>query len=114
MNKNLKIDISIEGKTTIAKFTGEFDKAGFSDVRGELLGLVSGFKGERLVFDFGRVRFINSEGIGFLMEAYSNLKDNGKQLVIVGANAHVMDVFQTIGLPDLVPLYKSMKDLTDL
>ncbi len=114
MNINLKIEVKIEGKTTVAKFTGEFDKAGFSDVREELMGLISGFKGTRLVFDFTHVRFINSEGIGFLMEAHSNLKDTNQQLVIVGANAHVLDVFQTIGLSDLVPLYKSMKDLTEL
>lgn len=114
MNKNLKIAVAVKGKTTVAKFTGEFDKAGFSDVRDELMTLVSDFKGKRLVFDFSHVTFINSEGIGFLMEAHSNLKDNDQQLVIVGANAHVLDVFQTIGLPDLVPLYKSMKDLTEL
>ena len=92
----------------IVKFKGEFDKAGHSDIKDALDSCVKAFDGKNLVFDFADLKFINSEGIGYLMEIHSHLSKLGKSLVIVGANAHIKDVFQTIGLKDVIPVHKDL------
>lgn len=103
MNKTLKIVTDeLKDDKQVIHFEGDFDKAGFSEVKDEVTELVNEFKGEELTFDFAKLKFINSEGIGFLMEAHTKLSDNGKNFVISKPNAHVKDVFKTVGLTDIV------------
>ena len=83
-------------------------KAGHSDINDELEGIVKGFEGKNLIFDFNRLKFINSEGIGYLMEIHTHLIKKDKKLVIVGLNSHVADVFKTIGINEIIPVYKDL------
>jgi anti-anti-sigma factor len=111
MNKTLIITVSPlnkEKRFQIVDFNGDFDKAGFTDIREQLNGAVKSFVGSKLVFDFTKLKFINSEGIGYLMEVHAHLVKDSKQLIIVGANSHVKDVFGTIGLSEIITLYPSL------
>jgi len=113
MNNTLVINVETlnkEKRFQIIKFDGEFDKAGYTDVREQLNVSVKSFAGSKLVFDFSKLKFINSEGIGYLMEVHAHLVKQDKQLVIVGANDHVKDVFETIGLSEIITLYSSLDD----
>jgi len=112
MQKNLTITTS-EVKNDnhqIIKFRGEFDKAGHSDIREELDDLVQNFAAKTLVFDFSRLKFINSEGIGYLMEIHTHLINKDKKLVILSINKHVEDVFKTIGITEIIPVYEKLED----
>ena len=90
------------------KFSGEFDKAGYTAVREELNDLVKNFGGKSLVFNFSGLKFINSEGIGHLMEIHSFLGKSDKVLAIVGPNAHVKDVFGAVGMDQIMPVHESL------
>ena len=113
MNKTLIITVEPldeEKRYQIVKFDGDFDKAGYTDVREQLNGSVKSFTGSKLVFDFTKLKFINSEGIGYLMEVHAHLVKEDRQLIIAGANAHVKDVFGTIGLSEIITLFPSLDD----
>jgi len=107
MNKNLKLDISeVDDKGfQLVKFIGEFDKVGYDNVRSELNSLVESFSANVLIFDLAQLRFINSEGIGVMMDVSSILSQNSKKLVIVAANNYVNDIFTTMGINDVVESY---------
>jgi len=105
MNQTLNISLDDKNESyQVVKFDGEFDKAGYSDIKDSLKVIVDAFKGKHLIFDFGNLKFINSEGIGYLMELNGHLVKDDKKLAIMKANAHVMDVFSAIGLPDILPV----------
>lgn len=111
MNKTLKVDVGNLNKekgVLIVKFEGEFDKAGFSHVADELNALVKDCPAKILVFDFKNLKFINSEGIGYLMEVHSHLAKVDKRLVVFGVNDHVKDVFKAIGLYDVIEIHESL------
>lgn len=111
MQKTLTVNYGLletDKKRQVFKFVGEFDKAGYTDVRDELNAAVKKFEGKSLVFDFTALKFINSEGIGYLMEVHAHLVKLDKQLVLVGANDHVKDVFETIGISEIIPIYPSL------
>lgn len=101
-------DLDSDKKVQIIKFDGDFDKAGYIEVRDKLNSAVKSFSGISLIFDFSHLKFINSEGIGYLMEVHTHLVRADKRLVIVGANDHVKDVFSTIGIKEIVPLYSDI------
>lgn len=112
MQPTLKISIvPLEDKGYMAvKFDGEFDKAGHGEIREELDKTVKGFSGSVIVFDFTNLKFINSEGIGYLMEIHTHLVNRDKKLVIVGMNNHVADVFKTIGISEIIPVYDTLDE----
>ncbi|MCK9186061.1 STAS domain-containing protein [Candidatus Gracilibacteria bacterium] len=99
-----------EAGDTLVKFNGEFDKAGHDEIREELGNVINNFKGITLVFDLGELKFINSEGIGYFMSIHAHLVKDGKKLVLVGPNAHVADVFNTIGIMQIMPVFNTMND----
>jgi anti-anti-sigma factor len=105
MDPNLNVDIGTpsEGQNhQVIDFNGEFDKAGYTDVKEELNKAIEDFSLKYLVFNFAKLNFINSEGIGYLMEVHTHLVQRDRKLVIVGLNAHVKDVFNTIGMSEII------------
>lgn len=111
MGPNLKIEISKteDGQNyQIIKFVGEFDKAGHTEIREQLNTSVKDFSLKFLIFDFAELKFINSEGIGYLMEIHTHLFQRDRQLVIIGANEHVTDVFKAIGIAEIIPIYTDL------
>lgn len=113
MQKNLDLQIealSLDRNYQIVKFNGEFDKAGHSEIREKLDTEVKSFEGTSLIFDFTNLKFINSEGIGYLMEIHAHLIKNDKRLIIIGLQHNVKDVFETIGISEIIPLYKNLDE----
>lgn len=113
MGPNLSVSVEEPKKGQnyqVVKFMGEFDKAGHTEVREQLDNSVEDFKYKFLIFDFAGLKFINSEGIGYLMEIHTHLVQRDKQLVIIGLNSHVKDVFETIGIAEIIPIYEDLDE----
>ncbi len=109
MEPNLQIrPQELKDDCQVVKFEGEFDKAGHSDISKELDETVKGFEGKVLAFDFSRLKFINSEGIGYLMEIHAHLVKKDKKLIIVALNPNVADVFKTIGINEIIPVFADL------
>lgn len=109
MEQTMTVSIGAKKENSqVIKFSGEFDKAGLSAVKGELNAAVKAFDGTHLVFDFGGLKFINSEGIGYLMELHGHLNKSDKKLAIAKPNAHVKDVFNAVGIGDVIPVCASV------
>lgn len=110
MGPNLKLTIGEPtGDYMIISFDGEMDRAGLSEVRSTLEEHVNSFEKKFLVFDFALLKFINSEGIGYLMEIHTHLVQRDKKLIILGLADHVADVFQAIGISEVMPIYKDLQ-----
>ena len=77
----------------------------------KLNNTVKKFNGSKLIFDFTNLKFINSEGIGYLMEVHSYLMKRDKKLIVVGANSYVKDVFDTIGIDEIITLSPNIDNL---
>jgi anti-anti-sigma factor len=103
----LKFSSKIEEKNALFTFEGEMDKVGLSEVREDLKKEVEGLKdGVSAVFDFKKMTFINSEGIGFLVEMNDVLVAKSAALYVYGCNSHVSDVFNAVGIKEVVKVSK--------
>jgi stage II sporulation protein AA (anti-sigma F factor antagonist) len=109
---NLKVEADAPGdKYQIVKFTGELDKLGLDSVKTQVELIVDDLKPEKIVFDFDRLEFINSESIGFMMTLYMRLTKKNKKLIVLNAKSHVKDVLHVIGLTKLIPCYDSAAEM---
>ncbi|PKL36844.1 hypothetical protein CVV38_03035 [Candidatus Peregrinibacteria bacterium HGW-Peregrinibacteria-1] len=90
------------------EFTGSFDSVGFKHNFTLLQAVLEEHDSEYLVFDFGKLTFINSRAVGFLIEAMNFLQESNRKLVLVGADGLVKDVLQTTGVFELIAFYPSL------
>ena len=48
-------------------------------------------------FDFGRLEYISSAGLGLLLKAHKRLMAGGGRLRLVNVNSHIHDIFKFSG-----------------
>lgn len=116
MEPTLKLTIQKadpEKNIQIFKFEGDFDKAGYAEIQDKFDQALDNFGAnadgaKNLVFDFSGLKYINSQGIGILMDLSGKLKDKKKKLVIVGSAENVQDVFKAIGLNEVVETHSTL------
>lgn len=106
---NLKIQtLSPTQNYQIIEFHGDLDKAGLDDNRAKIEKIIENFPLQYLIFDLTNLNYINSEGIGFTMMIHSHLAKMGKTFIVVNAKPNVKDIFQVIGLFNMVQYYDSL------
>lgn len=95
---------------TVVVFKGDLDKDGLENVRGSIDEVVENLKSDMLVFNFTQLNFVNSESIGFILTVHYRLLKKQKKLMLVGANEHVKDVLDVIGLNKIISHFGSMSE----
>lgn len=112
--KNLSVELfPPKDNYQIMEFAGNLDKLGLDSAREKLEDAADKLTVDFLVFDFEKLEFINSESIGFLLVIHTRLVKNNKKLVIINSKAHVKDVFEVIGMTNLISFYDSLKEFLD-
>ncbi len=102
-----KLHVTVEPYDTahqaqVVRLSGDFDKIGLEHVRDTFTSLSETFAGKYLIFDCEQLQFINSEGIGFLVGLYTHVKNKGGIFCLVKARDHVRDVFEALGLWNII------------
>jgi len=57
---------------------------------------------ERVVVDFQRLEFVDSTGVRGLVMLKQQLANEGKQLVFEGFGPHIMDIFDILGIREMI------------
>ena len=94
----------------VMEFHGEFDQSTFDDAEQRSNAFLSNFERRFLILDLTDLKFINREGIGFLVSMHTKLVKKGKNLLIFGAKHNVTDVFELVGLPQIISIFSSMNE----
>ena len=82
--------------------TGELDHSMAARVRSEIDPLIDEARVRRVVFDVGRLEFMDSSGIGLIIGRYKRLSRRGGSVAVVGSNERVDRIFNMAGLYSLV------------
>lgn len=82
---------------------GRLDAAGAAEIETRFTGTISA-GGKNVVLDLGGVEFLGSLGIRLIIANARVLQRRGMQLLIIGAQAQPLDVFETVDLGSLVPI----------
>ncbi len=59
----------------------------------------------RIIFDFSRTEFMDSSGIGILLNRYKQMAGSGGSVAIYGAGSQVHRILHVGGLSRLVPCF---------
>lgn len=96
-------------KTIMIK--GEIDRDTIDSLRDSMEKVLSTLKKKTLVLNLHQLEFINSEGIGYLTDIYNRLSGMDKNIVILNASDRIMDIFQLVGLNQIINCYANEEEM---
>lgn len=104
------LTISIEPQsdlpgTYIAYFDGDFDNNGGKDLAELQLFVDNAAPKTKLVLDFSKLNFLNSYAIGHLVAWHQHLSGIKGEIIIVGTNKNVEDIFAIVGISRLFKIF---------
>ena len=95
----------------IVQITGKLDESNTDAKFKEIFTAVgAGQPGTKIVFDLTNVEYMNSRSLGYLTELYSQIADTGGKMAFANARANILDVFQVVGLTQLINNYDSVEN----
>lgn len=94
----------------VIEFHGELDQSNLDTTEGQINDLLKNFTRKNLIFDLSDLKFINSEGVGFIVAINLKLAKKKKNLIVCGPQQNVEDIFELIGLPKLLPILATIGD----
>jgi anti-sigma B factor antagonist len=100
MHDELSIISSREGSTAIVAATGEIDLSNAGDLRSAVTEAADGV--EKLTLDLSGVEFIDSTGLGGLLELRSTLRSQAVTLQISAGEGPVRQAMEITGLSELL------------
>lgn len=110
-----------EGLSIISKFSGQIKDVALVEAKGMIDGATnSQFKMElmalvekdirMIVLDLQAVEYINSSGLGTVMEVRNKLDESGGLLVVVGAGGKVRKVMEMVGFASVLPMASTLQE----
>lgn len=58
-----------------------------------------------LIFDIANVPYMDSAGLGLLVNAYVSAQKNGRKIAVAGTTPRIMALFEMTRVDSLLPLY---------
>ncbi len=101
----MEIKTTTDKSVSTVYLSGELDHHNAAPIREQVDAMIAGRKPKLLVLDFSGITFMDSSGIGFVMERYKLITSLGGQLRVCGANARMEKVMRLAGLERL-PIWK--------
>ncbi len=97
--------------TYLAHFVGAFDGNIPEDSLTELNGLLNSEDiGMRFIFDFSKLSFLNSYGIGRLVEWQQKIGQKDGQIIMVGLNDNVKEILTLVGVSNLFKVFEDAEE----
>lgn len=94
----------------VVEFSGDLDQDNMPESRKQILDFVEQHPVHTVIFDLSKVTFINSEGIGFLLDIHKEMQSRKKKVIIAGARRHVEEVLGVIGLSEIIQCVENVSE----
>lgn len=100
----MNINHYIKEKILLVEFTEEIDHYASDKIRRRVDYEIQRFMPKKVVFDFNRVVFMDSAGIGLLLGRYKTAKVYGGQVELINVNEKLKRIFEMAGVFKIIKL----------
>jgi stage II sporulation protein AA (anti-sigma F factor antagonist) len=107
---DLDIRFSNKGNTLIVNMSGELDHHYAEYIRQKIDGEILKSTTRNVIFDFSKLGFMDSSGIGVIAGRYRNIQKLNGKAAIVCKNLQINRVLEMSGILQLIPSYESLND----
>ncbi|MBQ9757759.1 MAG: anti-sigma F factor antagonist [Clostridia bacterium] len=108
------MDIKLEsiGQTLVVKLAGEIDHHTSGEIKEILDREISSGNIVNLVFDFDKVTFMDSSGIGMMVGRYKQISALGGKVMVIRVSHRLDKIFEISGLKKILDFGKEQKQWT--
>lgn len=104
----MKVKISYKGSTLIAGIIGELDHHSAEYIREKIDSELIKATTKNVIFDFSKVTFMDSSGIGVIMGRFKNVSKLNGKLSVINVSNQMMRIFEMSGLLKVIPAYDNI------
>ncbi len=104
----MQVILKKNGRTLIAQLIGELDHHSAGEVRETLENAIKSKAIQNLIFDFSKLNFMDSSGIGVIIGRYKLIKALGGTVNVVCANRQMDRLMTMSGLKKLIDVYSDL------
>lgn len=99
-----------KGTTLIIKIMEDMDHHSAQYLRQKIDSEIIKATVKNIIFDFSKVNFMDSSGIGVVVGRYKNIQKLNGRAAIVTANPKIMQIFEMSGVLKIIPAYSDLED----
>ena len=99
-----------KGQTLIIHMPKELDHYSSRNLRYETDLLMAENYVSRIIFDFTKTTFMDSSGIGILLNRYKQMRSSGGTVSFYGASPQILRVLKIGGILGLMPQYETKEE----
>lgn len=92
-----------------ARLEGEFDLLVADEIREQLNRALKKSAAKHLIFDFSKLTFIDSSGLGVILGRWRQLAPMGGKVTIIGSSPQVYRILQLSGLTRVIIVEEPIK-----
>lgn len=96
-----------EDKLLLIKITQEIDHHSTEKIRRMVDYEITRYMPRKVLFDFGKVSFMDSSGIGMIIGRYKTANMLGGTVEMTNVNPDIKKIFEMSGVLKIIPLVKS-------
>jgi anti-sigma B factor antagonist len=106
---DLELETQVRGEASVLALRGEIDVYTAPRLRQAIVDLVDG-GAKRIVIDMEKVDFLDSTGLGVLVEGLKRVKTREGTLSIVATHDKILKIFDITGLNKAFPIHAAVDD----
>jgi len=99
----------IKNKFLIIEITEEIDDYTANKIRNRVDFEIEKNIPDKVIFDFNKVTFMDSSGIGMLIGRYKLVSSLGGKLYMMNVRPSVKKIFEISGIPRIIPIIEDVE-----
>ena len=107
----LNTEIFIKRNILYIRFDGELDQRNVEGLRYKIIELIEKYHIKYLVFNFEKLKFMDSSGIGFIIGRYNYLKKINGSVILCSMNDQIRRLVMLSGLARICQLRKNEEEV---
>ncbi len=104
------MNIKIYKDVLIVFLSGDIDQHKVSSIRSDIDRAMVENKAKNLVFDFSKVDFMDSSGIGMVLSRYKSLNNTEGVLKLSGVTDNTMKLFDMVGMKKIIDIRNTVDE----
>ncbi len=105
----MDIQFKIEKENLVAILVGEIDHHVAEHIKNSVEKELTKTNAKNLIFDFSKVTFMDSSGIGMIIGRYKLTEKQGGKTSVIGLSDNVAKLFTLSGLTKIIKTYDTLE-----
>ncbi len=104
------MQIKIYKNVLIVYLEGEIDQHKVSMIKNNIDKSVRENKTVHMIYDFEKVSFMDSSGIGMILSRYKSFNGTSSKLCLCNVSSNTMRLFDMVGLKEIIKIYTNIDE----